>query len=96
MTTQWDRDIVPRSFDDRASLCKLGRLDYTQAEVLNQRIEDLLRFSHRGDIVEGLIMATGIWPIPQAFRQGMLVPFELAFEDQFENEISVAAELSVD
>ena len=47
-------------------------------------------------MVEGMILATGIRPIPQAFGQGMLVPFELTFEDQFENEISVEAELSVE
>jgi hypothetical protein len=47
-------------------------------------------------MVEGVILATGIRPIPQAFRQGLLLPFELTFEDQFENEISVEAELSVD
>jgi hypothetical protein len=47
-------------------------------------------------MAEGMILATGIRPIPQAFRQGMLMPFELTFEDQSGNEIGVEAELSVD
>jgi hypothetical protein len=71
-------------------------VDYGQAEVLNSRIEESLRFSHQGDMVEGVILATGIRPIPQAFRHGLLMPFELTFGDQFEDEISVKAELSVD
>jgi hypothetical protein len=96
MTTRWDGHIVLNSYDEGALLCKLGRLDYEQADVLNSRIEYGLRFSHRGDMVEGFILATGIRPIPHAFRQGLLLPFELTFEDQFENEISVEAELSVD
>jgi hypothetical protein len=95
LTTRWDHNILLNSYDGR-ELCKLGRLDFPQAEVLNQRIEESLRFGHRGDMVEGVILATGITPIPQAFRQGMLVPFDLTFEDQFENEISVEGKLSVD
>ena len=47
-------------------------------------------------MVEGFILATGVRPIPQAFRHGLLLPLELAFADQFDNEISVEAELSVD
>jgi hypothetical protein len=95
LTTRWDDDIVPNSFDDRAA-CRLGEVDYLQADVLNQRIEESLRFFHRGDIVEGVILATGIRPIPQAFGQGMLMPFELTFEDEFENQTIVAGDLSVD
>jgi hypothetical protein len=95
LTTRWDHDILINSYADRA-LCKLGRLDFPQADVLNQRIEESLQFHHRGEMVEGVILATGIWPIPQAFGQGMRMPFELRFEDQFENEIVGAGDLSVD
>jgi hypothetical protein len=95
MNTKWDGDIVLNSYDDQAALCALGHLDYTQEEVLNQRIEKSLRFSHRGDMAEGFILATGVRPIPHAFRQGMLMPIELTFEDQFENEVWIEAELSV-
>ena len=83
------------NFGNRA-LCKLGHLDYTQAEVLNEQIEESLVFSHPGDVVEGMILATGIRPIPQVFGRGMRVPFKLTFEDQFENEINVEAELCVE
>ena len=95
ITTRWDHHIMLNSFGERA-LCKLGPLDYTQAEVLNQRIEESLVFSHPGDVVEGMILATGIRPIPQVFGRGMRVPFEMTFEDEFENEIRVDAELCVE
>lgn len=94
LTTRWDHNILLNSFNDRAA-CKLGEVDYPQADVLNQRIEESLRFCHRGNIVEGVILATGIRPIPEAFRQGMLMPFELSFEDEFENQTIVAGDLSV-
>lgn len=95
LTTRWDHDISLNSFDGRA-VCKLGELDYPQADVLNQRIEESLRFGHRGDMVEGVILATGIWPIPKAFCQGMLLPFELTIEDEFEHRTIVVGDLSVD
>jgi hypothetical protein len=95
ITTKWDDEIEPNSYGGRSSLCKLGRLDYTEAEVLNSRIEESLRFSHPGDMIEGVLLATGIRPIPKAHRQGMLMPFELTFADQFEDEISVEGLLSV-
>jgi hypothetical protein len=96
VTTKWDSDISLNSYDDQALLCRLGLVEYSQEEVLNQQIENSLRFNHRGDMVEGVILATGIRPIPQAFRHGFLLPFRLTLEDQLENEISVEAELCVD
>jgi hypothetical protein len=47
-------------------------------------------------VVEGVLLATGLKPIPEKYSQGMLVPFRLIFWDQFWNEISVDAKLSVD
>jgi len=47
-------------------------------------------------MIEGVILATGLEPIPKEYVQGMTLPFKLAFEDQFRNEISAEAELSVD
>jgi hypothetical protein len=95
ITTKWDDQIEPNSYGGRSPLCKLGRQDYTETEVLNSRIEESLRFSHPGDMIEGFLLATGIRPIPKAYRQGMLMPFELTFADQFEDEISVEGLLSV-
>ncbi len=95
ITTKWDDQIEPNSYGGRSPLCKLGPLDYTETEVLNSRVEESLRFGHPGDMIEGVLLATGIRPIPKAYRQGMLMPFELTFADQFEDEISVEGLLSV-
>jgi hypothetical protein len=95
ITTKWDDQVEPNSYGGRSPLCKLGQLDYTETEVLNSRIEESLRFSHPGDMIEGVLLATGIRPIPKRHRQGMLMPFELTIADQFEDEISVEGLLSV-
>ena len=47
-------------------------------------------------MVEGVILATGLKPIPKEYAQGMTVPFQLTVCDQFRNEISVESKLSVD
>ena len=93
-TTKFDDQIVPESFDQRFPLCKLGQCEYPTAEVLNDRFP--LKFHRPGDLIEGVILATGLEPIPKEYLQGMTVPLKLTFEDQFGNEISAEAELSVD
>jgi hypothetical protein len=44
----------------------------------------------------GVILATGLKPIPQEYVQGMTVPLKLTFWDQFGNEFSAEPMLSVD
>jgi hypothetical protein len=39
-------------------------------------------------MIEGVILATGLEPIPKEYVQAMTVPVKLTFEDQFGNEIS--------
>ncbi len=93
--TDWDDHIVVKSFDDERPLCKIGSLDYSRAEVLNHRIQNGLRFERRGDWFEGMILANGLRPIPEKYRDGAIVPFQLTFEDEFGEEISQTAKLSV-
>jgi len=47
-------------------------------------------------LIEGMILATGLKPIPKEYVQGMTVPFQLTVCDQFGNEISLESKLSVD
>jgi hypothetical protein len=47
-------------------------------------------------MVEGVILATGVHPIPKAYRHGQSVPVTLAFLDHNQNEISQIADLFVD
>ena len=74
ITTKWDNEIEPNSYGGRSPLCKLGRLDYTETEVLNSRIEESLRFSHPGDMIEGFLLATGINRFPRHIVKGCSCP----------------------
>ena len=93
--TDWDDHIVLSSFDDERPYYKLGPLRYSQGEVLNQRIENGLRFHRRGDMFEGMILANGLRPIPGEYLDRALVPFQITFEDQFGEESTAAARLSL-
>jgi hypothetical protein len=96
LTTSWDDDIVLASFsDDGDSMCRLGHLQYPRRQVLNPRIANSMRFAP-GKMIEGVIMATGANPIPEAYRHGLIVPIQLAFLDQNQNEIQENADLFVD
>jgi hypothetical protein len=47
-------------------------------------------------MIEGVILATGMNPIPEAYRHGQIVRINLAFLDQDENQIRETADLLVD
>ena len=94
ITTKFNDQIELETIDHRFMFCELGQCKYPTAEVLNDRFP--LKFHHRGRMIEGVILATGLEPIPKEYVQGMTAPFKLAFEDQFGNEISAEAKLSVD
>ncbi len=97
MTTAWDDQIVLEGFfDERTSHCWLGRRDYPRSQVLNPRIMNSLKFHGYDDMVEGVILFTGLKPMPVEFYHGMAVPFTLIFLDQNENEIRQEADLFVD
>jgi hypothetical protein len=95
MRTDWDDHIALRSFDEEKRVWRLGPLSFAREEVLNQRIENALRFERRGDWFEGMILANGLRPIPEKYLDGASVPFQLIFEDVFGEEIHEAANLAV-
>jgi hypothetical protein len=96
LTTSWDKDIVLESFNDGGDpMCRLGLVEYPRDQVLNLRMQNSLRFQ-RGQIIEGVILATGVNPIPKAYRHGQIVPIELAFLDQDEDQVRETADLFVD
>jgi hypothetical protein len=95
VSTDWDDHIVLRSFNEERSVCTIGPLSYSPAEVLNQRLEKGLRFDRRGDWVEGMILANGLRPIPEKYLDGAIVPFQLTFEDVFGWEVTETAKLFV-
>ena len=96
MEAHWDADIILESFQQRQSIYRLGRLQYAAKEVLNDRIENSLRFDYRGQLVEGVILFSGIAPVPAHYSHRASAPFKLTFLDQFEQPISTEAELCVE
>jgi hypothetical protein len=94
--TPWDKQIILQSFQGKGPIYRLGSLQYPAKEVLNDKIENYLRFNFRGALVEGVILFPGLRPIPASYLDGISVPFKLTFLDQFEEEISVESELLVE
>ena len=94
--TKWDDQISPLNFDERSPVCKLGWFTYSRDEVLNQHLDNSLQFHYRGQVIEGTILAMGLQPIPEMYRTGASVPFEINFADSLGHEIGVEAELYVD
>lgn len=95
ITSEWDNQISMSNFNDRSPICRLGWLTYSQKELLNQGFDNSLRFHYRGQLIEGTILATGLQPIPAAYRTGMRVAVRLTFADSLGHEIEVEAELYV-
>jgi hypothetical protein len=95
ITTDWDDQIVlDGKSDDQRNCYWFFRQRYEPEQVLNPRLT-CLRFHHRDQMVEGTILASGLKPIPEAYGQGMKVPFRLTFLDQSENPIWQDGELCV-
>jgi hypothetical protein len=94
LSTDYDEQIVPESFDDRDPVWILGGQVYRQGEVLNHLIENGLRLS-RGKMVEAWLLATGLGPIPAHYRNLSVARFQLSFWDQFGREFSANGSLSV-
>jgi hypothetical protein len=95
ITSDFDDQILLLNIDERNPVCQLGGLVFERREILNSHIENGIRFRHRGDTVEGWLLASGLRPIPQQYREGTRVPFQLTFRDQFKQETGVHAVLSV-
>jgi hypothetical protein len=76
-------------------MCRFGHLQYPRRQVLNPRIANSMRFAP-GQMIEGVILATGANPIPETYRHGLVVPIQLTFLDQNRIDIQKNAELFVD
>jgi hypothetical protein len=83
LAAPWDPDLIPLS-PGRKDLYFFARnFDFTRNEVLNHRIEEPLRFHHRGYLAEGWLLAVGQERIPDTYRQGMTQRLEVRLTDQF-------------
>jgi hypothetical protein len=83
LASGWDPDLLPLSADGKSLYCFHRGFDFTRTEVLNHLIEERHCFHHRGDSVEGWLLASGLKPIPDAYRNNTPVPVDVSFTDQF-------------
>jgi hypothetical protein len=86
LAAAWDPDLMPLTDDGKGLYSFQKGFDYSRGEVLNHRLERPLFLHHRGDLVEGLLLATGLEPIPDAYQNSMGVLLEVSFMDQFKND----------
>jgi len=76
VATTWDPDIFP-CYPDGHQLYRFGpALDFDIKEVLNHRIDEVLRF-RRGDVREGWLLAMGNRPVPEGYGPGMPAPVQV-------------------
>ncbi len=95
VTTKWDDEISLLNVDEHSPICRLGWMTYSRSDLLNEGLDTPLRFNYRGQMIEGTILATGLQPLPAAYRTGILVGVRLTFADSLGHEIDVEAELYV-
>ena len=94
VSTNYDDQIEPESFEEGSPVCRLGGQEYSPCEVLNSRIEKNLVL-RRGQVIEGWLLATGITPIPAEYCNLAAVSFQLSFWDQLGDEFQTPGKLSV-
>jgi hypothetical protein len=92
----WDSDLIPLRAKEKDLYCFTPSFDFVWDEVLNHRIENRLRFHHRGDMAEGWLLAIGHKPIPDKYRNWMSAPFDVTFADQFGDNHLVSGEACVE
>jgi hypothetical protein len=83
LASAWDQDVFQISANEKGPYYLRRGFDFTRAEVLNHLIEERHCFHHRGDSVEGWLLATGLKPIPDAYQNNTSVPVDVGFTDQF-------------
>ena len=79
----WDDQLELDSPDEKNAIYQVGSQHFRLKTVLNLRIENTLRFARGGEVVEGVILATGLWRFPEGYVTGQSVPFTLHLYDQY-------------
>jgi hypothetical protein len=83
LASAWDQDLFQISANKKGLYCLRQGFNFIRAEVLNHFIEDRHCFHHRGDSVEGWLLATGLEPIPEIYPDHMSAGVDVSFTDQF-------------
>jgi hypothetical protein len=95
ISTAYDADIHIESVAGEDPLYDFGGQLFPRSQILNPRILSSLRFQARGDVVEGWLLASGLRPIPDVYRNFAVVPFQLSFRNQFGDEFRAQGTLCV-
>jgi len=93
--TCWDQGVFPCYPEGRPPYRFSPGLDFDFDEVLNHRIESLLRF-RRGDVCEGWLLAMGYKPIPEEYGPGRPAPLYIVLFDQFSQQYAESGEFLVE
>ena len=80
MRVVWETDIVLESFDDKQRMWRFGHDEFVPDNVLNNRIEQGL-YLRPGRPIAGVILATGLKPIPAEYNMGSRATLKLSFYD---------------
>jgi hypothetical protein len=89
ISSEWDHMSIDLAYlHETQGRYHYGPIDYAVNEVLNDQIERGLRFSFRGQMVEGALIAWGYAPVPAKYHREALVPVRLILIDSLGREAS--------
>ena len=93
--SDWDPESIALC-QNQKGVYRIGQaVHLTQEETINQRIENGLKFHHRGDVAEGWLIASGLRPIPDMYRDWMITKLSLTFTDQFGRDYTEQAQANL-
>jgi hypothetical protein len=94
LETEWDHSILMASFhSSKQTKYWQEWLQCSANELLNDRIEKVLRFHYREQAIEGWILFSGSCRIPSYYRDAANVPFNLTLYDHGEQGIPAQGQL---
>ena len=94
LRTAFDSGItLENTLGDGPAFNFVGQI-FPRKQILNERLEDGLRFHRRGQVVEGWLLWTGSVPLPPNPRDGAFTACQLTFWDSLEWRIQAEAWLS--
>jgi hypothetical protein len=95
-TPPWEGpELFLSNVSDERSIYQIARgLEFSRDEILNHRIEAGMSL-RRGVPVEGVLIGTGLAPLPDIYCDRMPVSVGLTFIDQFDNEFPFKTDLRI-
>jgi hypothetical protein len=96
IVSPWDLESIALCGSEGGLYGVRQGLSFTKDEALNPRIENGLHFHRYGEVAQGWLVASGFRPIPDQYRDRMIITLHLTFTDQFGREYSVQARALLD